>query len=179
MKTMKAIGLTLVLALLAPAVAAQEEELPPGFVDFGSLGDVYGEPRVMVNIHGYLLKFIAAASAKEDPTASAVLRGLDGVRISVYPTDGNVGPAREQISAVRKVLQGQDWQPVVQVKETGEEVQIFMKADEDKMHGLTVMAVDAEEAVFINILGEIDPEHLDKVMDQFDVDVDMEAGDEA
>ena len=87
--------------------------------------------------------------------------------------------SEEQIEQVREVLQGQDWQPVVQVRETGEEVQIFMKAEGARMHGLTVMAVDGEEAVFINVLGEINPDQLDKVMKQFDVDVDLEAGDEA
>jgi hypothetical protein len=48
-----------------------------------------------------------------------------------------------------------------------------MKADGEGMQGLTVMAVDANEAVFLNILGSIDPNKLGEVMDQFDVDMDV------
>ena len=33
------------------------------------------------------------------------------------------------------------------------------------------MAVDEEEAVFINVIGSLDPNELSQVMDNFDVDV--------
>lgn len=164
----------LAMALSWPAFG-QESELQamPGYIDFGALESVYGEPRVMINIGGALLKFMAAAS-RDDPEAAALMRDLKGVRVSVYPTDGKMGPALEQVVKVRKLLSGANWQPVVQVQETGEQVQIFMKSEGDVMQGLTVMAVDAEEAVFINILGSIDPEQMSKVMDKLSVDVDLE-----
>ena len=60
---------------------------------------------------------------------------------------------------------------MVQVKEEGEEVQIFMKGDDSGMQGLTVMTVNEEEAVFINIIGEIDPSQLDMVMKNIDLDM--------
>ena len=168
---MKRILIVLLLALaVAPLATADELESMPGYVDFGQLEDVYGEPRVMININGFLLKFMAAA-AKDDPEAAALMSNLDGVRVNVYDTAGTMTPALEQIASVRKVLQKDNWQPVVQVKEADEEVQIFMKADAAGMQGLTVMTVNEEEAVFINILGEIDPEQLDAVMDNLNINV--------
>ena len=71
------------------------------------------------------------------------------------------------------MLLDQDWEPIVQVKKTDEEVQIFMKLDGEAVQGLVVMAVDGDEAVFINIIGMIDPSQLSEVMDQFDVKVDL------
>ncbi len=82
-------------------------------------------------------------------------------------------PAMEQINEVKRMLSAQNWEPIVQVNEEGENVQIFMKADGEGMQGLTVMAVDANEAVFLNILGSIDPNKLGEVMEQFDVDMDV------
>jgi hypothetical protein len=41
------------------------------------------------------------------------------------------------------------------------------------MEGLTVMAVNDEEAVFINIIGQLDPEQLGAVMNSFDIDIDQ------
>ena len=62
----------------------------------------------------------------------------------------------------------------MQVHKPNEQVQIFMKAGADTIEGLTVMAVDEEEAVFLNILGVIDPAQIGKVMDSLNVDVDVD-----
>ena len=161
-------------ACLALPALAQEDSLKdlPGFVDFGELSSIYGEPKVMINIGGYLLNFVAAAT-RDDPETSEIMAGLKGVRINIYNTEGNVAPAMEQVSQVKSLLSANAWEPIVQVNDEGEQVQIFLKVTGDQMEGMTVMAVNDEEAVFLNIIGMIDPEHLERVMDKFDVDVDM------
>ena len=53
-----------------------------------------------------------------------------------------------------------------------EQVRIFMKIDDDVVQGITVMVVEATEAVFVNVIGDINPAELEKVMDNFDVDID-------
>lgn len=165
----------LVAAALSFSAFAQEDELKalPGYADFGQLSSVYGEPKVMINIGGFLLGFVAAA-AQDDPEAAEMLKGLEGVRVNIYSTEGQVTPALEHVASVKSMLQGQKWEPIVQVNEDDEQVQIFMKADGKGMQGLTVMVVNPEEAVFVNILGSIDPDQLGKVMKQFDVDVDVD-----
>ena len=40
------------------------------------------------------------------------------------------------------------------------------------MEGMTVMTVDDEEVMFINIIGKLDPAQLGNVMSGFDVDID-------
>jgi hypothetical protein len=40
------------------------------------------------------------------------------------------------------------------------------------MEGMTVMTVDDEEVMFINIIGQLDPRKLGDMMDRFDVDID-------
>jgi hypothetical protein len=172
---MKIWSALLLAACLSVPATAQELDLSemPGFVNFESLSDFYGEPRVMINISGFLLKFMAAAS-KNDPEAAEVMRNLKGVRVNVYNTEGIMTPALEQIARVKAVLDKSGWQPVVQVKESREEVQIFMKANDVGMQGLTVMKVDGEEAVFVNIVGEIDPSQLSGVMNHIQIDVDSD-----
>ncbi|MEP5569401.1 MAG: DUF4252 domain-containing protein [Halioglobus sp.] len=174
---MKAIFGVILAALFSLPVTAQTAQLEslPGYVDFADLDAIYGEPRVMINIGGTLLKLMAAASAAEEPQTAAMIRNLEGVRIKVYPTDGNLEPALDQVKKAKSSLQAAQWEPVVQVNEAKEQVQIFMKTSGENVEGLTVMAVDAEEAVFINILGVIDPAQLGKVMDTLNVDVDMGA----
>jgi len=160
------------LALCLP-VAAQEDALVglPGYVDFGELSSVYGEPKVMINLGGSILRFVGGLS-KDDPEAAALLEKLKGVRINVYTVDGNPDAALQKVSQVKSMLQSAKWEPIVQVNEDGEQAQIFIKLVGDNMEGLTVMAVDEEEAVFINIIGQLDPAQLSQVMDNFDIDID-------
>ena len=60
----------------------------------------------------------------------------------------------------------------MQVNEEDEQVLIYMKLDGQNMEGMTVMTVDDEEVMFINIIGKLDPKQLGRVMDGLDVDID-------
>lgn len=176
MKKWMKTGLALIVGLvLAVPAIAQEDALKglPGYVDFGGLQDVYGEPQVMINLGGSILKFVGGMT-KDDPEASALMENLKGVRINVYSVDGNTDAALQKVSQVKSLLADSQWEPIVQVNEDGEQVQIFIKFSGDLMEGLTVMAVDNEEAVFINIIGQLDPSKLSQVMDNFDVDIDTD-----
>ncbi len=170
--TMRMLTIGVITMLLALSAVAQEDELKtmPGYVAFESLDEVYGEPKVRVNVGGFLLSLMSKA-AKNDPEAAAVLEGLEGVRINVYSTGGEVAPAIDQLQNAKNMLSNQNWEPIIQVNEDRQNVQVFIKANGEGVQGLTVMAVDADDAVFVNILGSIDPENLGAIMDQFDVDL--------
>ena len=170
---MKRFLITVACALLAMPAMAQEDALKdlPGYVDFGEMDSIYGEPKVKISIGGALLGFVGAIAKNSDPETANIFNKLKGVRVSVYATGGDSGAALDQVSRVKNLLTASDWQPIVQVNEDGEQVQIFMKMDGDKMNGLTLMAVDDEEAVFINVIGQLDPDELAAVMDNFDVDI--------
>lgn len=170
---MRTLFFLLASGLLAqPLWAQQEPAVPtPGQIDFPSLNRIYGEPRVMINLGGPLMKLISAASA-EDPQAAAILGNLEGIKVSVYDIGGNMDPALTQMQRAKAALEAASWQPIVQVREQGENVQMFAQMSEDSMEGMAIMVVNAEEAVFINILGAIDPAEVGKVMEHLDVQVD-------
>ena len=62
---MKWIMTAILAGLVSLSVAAQTDNLEnlPGYVDFGNLDAIYGEPRVMINIGGPLLTLLSAAAA--------------------------------------------------------------------------------------------------------------------
>ena len=169
---MRMLTIGVITMLLALSAVAQEDELKtmPGYVAFESLDEVYGEPKVRVSVGGFLLSLMSKV-AKNDPEAAAVLEGLEGVRINVYSTGGEVAPAIDQLQNAKNMLSNQNWEPIIQVNEDRQNVQVFIKANGEGVQGLTVMAVDADDAVFVNILGSIDPANLGAIMDQFDVDL--------
>ena len=76
------------------------------------------------------------------------------MRIVVPVTDSRLpraqnGPFKRRISP----LKSQAWEKIVCVRDSDQKVDSYLKYGDDRIHGLTVMAVDAEEAVFIKLPG--------------------------
>jgi hypothetical protein len=161
-------------ALVSMPVLAQEDELKQlaGFIDFGDLSATYGEPKISINIGGTLLQFVGLMSENSNPETSEIMSQLKGVRVFGYPINDDPAVAREKFHEVKSTLKSKGWEPVVQVNEEDEQVLIYMKLDGETMEGMTVMTVDDEEVMFINIIGKLDPHQLGRVMDGLDVDID-------
>lgn len=161
-------------ALVSMPVLAQEDELKnlAGYIDFGDLSATYGEPKISINIGGTLLKFVGMMSEDSDTDTSEILSQLKGVRVFGYPIDGDATVARQKFGEVRSTLKSKGWEPVVQINEKDEQVLIYMKMKGSVMDGMTVMTVDDEEVMFINIIGVLDPKQIGKVMHGLNVDID-------
>lgn len=172
------LSMTLMLGLLiSTAGMAQTNEIKKlaGYVDFGDLTSSYGEPNVEINLGPSMLQFASAIIGDEDPEALAVMKGLKAIRVKIYNIDGNADAAIGQINKSRKQLEADNWEQIVKVKDEGEQTHIFMKMIDGKIEGMTVLvAGDEDEAIFINIIGNIDPKDLGKITDSFDVDIDLD-----
>ena len=161
-------------ALVSMPVLAQEDELKglEGFIDFGDLSATYGEPKISINIGGTLLQFVGLMSEGSNPETSEIMSQLKGVRVFGYPISEDSTVAKAKFGEVKSTLKSKGWEPVVQVNEDDELVLIYMKMDGSSMSGMTVMTVDDEEVMFINIIGKLDPAQLGRVMDGLDIDID-------
>ena len=184
MKKLKLLCLSAVTTLLiSMPLMAQEDALKglPGYVDFGELSDIFGEPTVQISVGASLLNLVGSLSAQEDPEVSKLFKKLNGVRVNVFETDTTVVGAADMVKSLSSTLSGSGWESVVTVNDGDEQVRIFMKIGAERIEGITVMAVDPTEAVFVNVIGDLDPEELGKVMDNFDIDLDGddEPGDES
>ena len=162
--------------LLALPAIAQEDELKnlAGYVDFGDLSATYGEPKITINLGGTMLNFVGMMSSSESPETSEMISKLKGIRVQIYSLDENVDAARDQFGKTKSGLKSSGWEPLVQVNDDDEQVLVYMKMEEGNMEGMTVMVVDDEEAVFVNVIGQLNPAELGRVMDSFDVDVDLD-----
>ncbi|WP_439106178.1 DUF4252 domain-containing protein [Congregibacter sp.] len=177
---MKSTALALSILLATPFAWSADEPINdmPGYVDFAELSQNYGEPRVMVNLGGSLLKLVGTMK-HDDPVAEEALKSLDSVRVHVYDTEGETSSAEQRMDTVSSKLETLEWEQIVRVREPDDRVNVYVKYTEDRIQGLMVMAVNSEEAVFVNVLGDIDPAHLNKVVDSidvvddFDIDIDM------
>jgi len=173
---MKKFVIGMFCTLLAIPAMAQEDELKdlPGYVDFGDLSTTYGEPKITINLGGTMLNFVGLMSSSESPETSEMISKLKGIRVQIYNLDKNIDAARSQFGETRSRLKSTGWEPIVQINEDDEQVLVYMKAVDGNMEGMTVMLVDDDEAVFVNVIGQLNPSELAKVMDKFDVNVDLD-----
>jgi hypothetical protein len=162
------------IALASSVAWAQEDELRafPGYVDFGQLSDTFGEPAVEIAIGKGLLSFVSLFTASEDPEIADMFSRLDGVRVRVFETEQLADGAIDLVKGVSSNLSASGWESVVSVNSADEQVRIFMKMNNDVIEGITVMAVEPDEAAFINVIGILDPQELSRLMEHFDVEVD-------
>lgn len=169
----KILTLCVTVMISLPAIA-QEDALKdlPGYVDFGQLTAVFGEPSVQISVGESLLGLVGSLSASEDPEAAELFKRLNGVRVNVFETEAMADGAISLVKDVSASLVDLGWESVVTVNSEDEQVRIFMMIKDNSVQGITVMAVEETEAVFVNVIGSIDPEELGKVMENFDIDID-------
>jgi hypothetical protein len=177
----KTVCIALLTVFFVRPVMAQEDELKdlPGYVDFGDLAATYGEPKITINLGGSMLNFVSAMTSSENPETSEMISKLKGIRVQVFSTEKiegvtNLDSTMKQFKSVSKNLKSSGWEPIVQINEDDERVLVYMKMQSGNMEGMTVMVVDQQEAVFVNVIGQLNPDELGKVMDTFDVDIDVD-----
>jgi hypothetical protein len=170
-------------SLIGSAVFAQTAEPykdHPGYVDFGSFEQFQDAARtVEVSIKGPLLQFVSKVAAHEDPELSELLSKLLLIQVNVFSIEDN------QFEDVNTIIQNtsqslatKQWERMVRVQQNGEHVEVYMQfADTGALTGLVVMAIGDNEdttandpqAVFVNIVGTLDPEKLGKLSARFNI----------
>jgi hypothetical protein len=130
-----------------------------GYFDFGQVPGLAGEPKVQIDLNAAMLGFVREAARAADPDSAAAIDGIEGVRVRVYEIDDEVGPVIEFIDNASRRLEADGWQRMVYVQDSGSRVLVYVNFAGELMSGLTVMVAeeDGKEAVFINLLGELDP----------------------
>jgi hypothetical protein len=77
----------------------------------------------------------------------------------------------DYVKAISAKLSQQGWESVVTVNSDDEQVRVFMKFNGQNVEGITVMAMESDEAVFVNVIGDLKPDELGKVMENFDIEM--------
>jgi len=106
--------------------------------------------------------------ADEVPEINALLDDVDGVRISVYKVEDNGVVFKDNFAQTQANLRADGWQHVVQVNDdkSADLSLMFIKSSGDIIDGLVVLTLSDDEAVFVNIIGNIHPDSFEPIMNQ-------------
>ncbi len=163
---------TLSLALTTFASAAEAQS---GVIDIGQLMPSAKGEFVEINLSSAMLKFAARIAARQEPEAAELIRNLKSIRVNVVGLDdSNRAGTIEQIEGVRRKLEAQGWTKMVTVREKngGDNVDVHvMQRGEEAIDGLVVTVLDKKgEAVFVNIVGNINADQIAQIADKFDIE---------
>ena len=150
-------GLTAIAALWGCAHAQ-------GYFDFSQVRGLSDEPTIQIDLNTTMLGFVREMMRPVDPEAAKALDGLEAIRVLVYMVD-DAEPVLDYIDDVSEALERDGWQRMVYVQGEDHSVRVYLSFNETRLAGLTMMVAgeEQEEAVFINIVGEIDPAQLGRV----------------
>ncbi|NIM18843.1 MAG: DUF4252 domain-containing protein [Candidatus Latescibacteria bacterium] len=168
------LGMILVMAFSATSMAEEDYKKHPGYVDFETMG-IFGkvESTVEVFLKGPLLSLVSAATEEEDPELSDAISKLKYIHIQAFPLeDVDVSKVAGKIKDVAKQLEQKGWETVVRMRDDEENVHVYLLPTKsgEEINGLVVMVIEEDnEAVFINIVGEIDPKQIGRLGRKFDI----------
>lgn len=160
--------------LLAVGLGLSAASFASGSVDFADLSGSYGEAKVEINLPKSLINMVTTLSQSEEPEIAAALSGVEFIKVRVYDLKGDSAAALSTLETVTTNIRQLDWHPIVSVNEDKERVRIFSKITDDVMDGLVVMVVDENgpgEAIFINIVGQIDPAKVGTLAESMNIDL--------
>jgi hypothetical protein len=110
---------------------------------------------------------------KQEPQVAEVLAGLKSIRVNVMGvTDENREELTKKIKSIRAQLDGSGWERLVTVMKGSEDVGVFMKMrGPEAVEGIVVTVLKGDEqAVFVNVVGDIRPDKLATVGERFNIE---------
>ena len=161
----------LVLYFLPALAGAQFDTGHPGYFPVEDL-DLFPDEAITleINLTGTMLEFIALATGEEEPELARLVENLESIRVrgaNIESLDRE--RLRSGIAATVARLTDSGWTSMVRVREEAEEVHVFFKEQDGEMQGLTVLSLEEDEAMLINLVGGNDPTQLGRLATGLDL----------
>jgi hypothetical protein len=159
------------IAAIALPLCAQQFRLPADLEKLSS----QAQQTVDVTLDGPMIRLAARFMSDADADQAKVkklLSGLQGIYIRSYDFDHAGQFTRADLDSIRAQFPKPDWATIVGVRsrETGDNVDVYFKADTDgNLGGIAVICAEPKSFTIVNIVGKITPEQLGDLGGQFGI----------
>ena len=144
------------------------------------------EPTVEINLGTGMLGLLSSALKGEEEGIALILSSLTAINVTVFELD-DIKPNKNKDGDISKILSIKNeikgmakqkialgFEKLATIKEEDSLVYIFAKMNDKKFKNLSIFALDDEdELVLIDISGDILLTQIGKLMEHFDVDIDI------
>ncbi|HWQ54889.1 MAG TPA: DUF4252 domain-containing protein [Bryobacteraceae bacterium] len=160
----------LVLALLALGLGAQDFQIPVNIEKLAAKA----VDTVDVTLDASMLQFAGTFLSDKKPEeaqARQLINGLKGIYVRSFEFEKPGEYSAADVEAIRVQLKAPLWSRIVGVrsKREGENAEVFLKRENNKVTGLAVIAADPKSLTIVNIVGAINPEDLSRLGGQFGI----------
>jgi hypothetical protein len=159
------------LAASAAAVSAHAQRL-----QIGNLSQLEAKAVeiVDVTIDERLLQMAAKFLSTKDPEQAKVreiVAGLKGVYVKSFEFDKDGEYSTADVEGLRAQLRAPGWTRIVNIvsKRGGDNVEVSLMTEGDKILGLAIIAAEPKELTVVNIVGPIDLEKLSDLEGNFGI----------
>ena len=97
----------------------------------------------------------------QEQIALSLLDNLEGLQLKVYENITQLQQFIDVINTQKKTLQEQGWETLITANDEGEQVLIMTKTADSAIVGLTLSVLDQQQAVFVNLMGNINNQELE------------------
>ncbi len=159
------LALMLSISFASSAQVPADVRADPGYLDLGMIESWFNqEANIEVNVQGALLNLVRSASRHEDEELADMLGKLKGVYVRGYKIDpAAVENIASRTGKLAQSLSADGWETVVRMRDEEERVDVFLRSNQNRIAGLVVMVVGEDETIFVNIVGEIDPDDIGRI----------------
>lgn len=180
MKFLKYSFITLLTLVLVGSagylLAASGIQSKPGYVKLDLPSWFSTDTKVALNLGPkglkpvrWVVKRVLEASDNElelsERILMSVLQDLQGIQLRIYEVENNRQVFEQAIADSVLSLRQQDWQTLLKVQEDDKHVVVMQSGDDGAITGLSVLVSTPENAVFMNLMGDLDPEAIAKIAD--------------
>lgn len=149
---------TVLLVVLVPAAWSQQHiETHPGYADFTPFESALGGNVTFdADFDQETLTALTGFVDAENEQLSAVISDIEAVRARVFDLDeGGSESARAGLDEVAAALKTLGWFTLVSVRDDEDRVEVFLRSNEDRIHGVAALFVGEDEAGFANVVGDV------------------------
>ena len=97
----------------------------------------------------------------------SVIQDLQGVQLRIYEIENNRPVFEQAINDSVTTLEQAQWQTILKVREDNKRVIVMQSENAGIISGLSVLASTPENAVFINLVGQLNPDSIALIADSF------------
>lgn len=155
---------TMLLAALCTAAAGAQS------IDLSSLDKLAKSAREAneISLDGDNLSTASRFLYGNDPDikeARQIIEGIKGIWVRNFTFRGKEDYSKNDLAGVRKQLQGGGWSKVMESKSESdrENIEVYLRTENQKTTGLSVISQEPKELTVVVILGSIDLERLGKL----------------
>lgn len=135
------------------------------------ISDISKEKNVdNVKVGGILMAFAKfVGSTQVDGKERKMINSINSILVSDFDcSDAN--KKAHYISRINKLKDNDEYETLMRVKESGENVYIGIKRKKDKIVGFYILSIDKESISAVKILGKFSQKDIDELMEDYSED---------